>query len=115
MQVIHHWPEIHELKLPNSVAKEVWRQLLEPFETEEAAKAFWQEAPSTFIVLESGDRLSHLENSDAWQAIEFAITYAEYTEVLSLGYRLNLAIFNDSGSGVYLVIPPELYQTLKKS
>ena len=115
MQVIYHWPDIHELKLPNSVAKEVWRQLLEPFETEEAAKEFWQEAPSTFIVLDSGDSLSQLENSGAWQAIEFAITYPEYTEVLSLGYRLTMAIFTDSGSGVYLVIPPELYQTLKNS
>jgi len=91
------------------VAKEVWRQLLEPFETEEAAKAFWQKAPSTFIVLESGDSLSQLENSEAWLAIEFAITCPEYTEVLSLGYRLTMAIFTYSGSGIYLPILSEVF------
>ena len=46
--------------------------------------------------------------SDTWSDMEFALTYPEYTVPLKMDYQLMVAIVNDSGSGIYLVIPPEL-------
>ena len=101
MQYIHHWPDKTKLALPETVAEDLYRQLLEPFEDESSAKQFWKEAPSTIIILEPLDSIEDDE-------IKFALSYPEYTLPLKMNYQLMLAITNDSGSGIYLVIPPEL-------
>jgi len=108
MQTINHWPDITELALPEPVAHDLYGQLLEPFSDEAAAKEFWEEAPSTIIILEPLDSIKQLEEDEAWKHIEFALTYPEYIEPLKMSYQLMLAITNDSGSGIYLVIPPQL-------
>jgi len=101
MQTINHWPDITKLALPEIVAQDLYRQLLEPFSDESAAKEFWEEAPSTIIILYPSDSIKD-------KNIEFALSYPEYTTNLKMNYHLILAIANDSGSGIYLVIPPEL-------
>ena len=83
-------------------------QLLEPFDDELAAKEFWKESPSTLIILNPSDSIVELKHCDAWNQLEFALTYPEYTLPLAMGYLLMVAIVNDSGAGIYLVIPPEL-------
>jgi len=108
MQHINHWPDITKLALPKTVAQDLYRQLLEPFENESAAKEFWREAPSTIIILDPLDSIKSLKGDDVWKQIEFALTYPEFTAPLKLNYQLMLAITNDSGSANYLVIPPEL-------
>jgi len=108
MQYINHWPDKTKLTLPETVAEDLCRQLLEPFEDESSAKEFWKEAPSTIIILDPLDSIKSLKGGDVWKQIEFALTYPEYTTPLELNYHLLLAIANDSGSGIYLVIPPEL-------
>ena len=108
MQQINHWPEMTKLNLPETVAQDLQRRLLEPFDDESAAKNFWQEAPSTIIILDPSDSITSLKGSDAWSQIEFALTYPEYTLPLKMDYLLMVAIVNDSGAGIYLVIPPEL-------
>ena len=105
MQYINHWPDISELALPETLAQDLFGQLLQPFDSAGEAKEFWQEAPSTIIILDPSDTI---EGSDAWTQIEFALTYPEYTVPLSMDYQLMVAIVNDSGSGIYLVIPHEL-------
>ena len=108
MQYINHWPDKTELALPKSISQELYRQLLEPFEDEPAAKAFWEESSSTIIILDHNDSITSLKGSDAWSQIDFALTYSEYTVPLSMGYQLLVAIVNDSGAGIFLVVPPEL-------
>ena len=97
-----------ELTLPKSVSQDLYRQLLEPFDSEQSAKAFWEETSSTIIILEPADSIKRLKQDSAWSQIEFALTYPEYTVPLSKGYQLSVTIVNDSGSGIFLVIPPEL-------
>jgi len=108
MQCIDHWPVITELTLPKIVAQDLYRQLLLPFDTELIAKEFWEEAPCTVIILNDTDSIEQLKHSDIWEQIEFALKYTEYTEQLKMDYQLMVTIVNDSGSGIYIVIPPEL-------
>ena len=108
MQYINHWPDMAELALPEAVSQDLHQQLLQPFDSLGEAKEFWQEAPSTIIILDPSDTIAQLKDSDTWNQIEFALTYPEYTLPLNMGYQLLVAIVNDSGSGIYLVVPPEL-------
>ena len=108
MQYIDHWPDMAELTLPKTVTQDLHKQLLEPFDSSGEAKQFWREAPSTVIILDPTDSIEDIKQSDLWNQIEFALTYPEYTVPLSMGYQLAVAIVNDSGAGIYLVVPPEL-------
>lgn len=108
MQYINHWPDKTELALSESVSQDLQQQLLEPFDSEGEAKQFWDESTSTLIILEPTDSIEALKQDSSWNQIEFALTYSEYTAPLSMGYLLLVAIVNDSGSAIYLVVPPEL-------
>ena len=135
MQQINHWPDMVELSLPEAVSRDLHKQLLEPFDSEKSAKEFWEETPSTIIILEpfhsetsaqefwqetassliildSIDSIEDIEQVLTWNQIGFTLTYPEYTVPLSMGYQLLVAIVNDSGCGIYLVIPPELSQLI---
>ena len=105
MQYINHWPDVAELNLPTIVSQDLRRHLLEPFDSEEDAKAFWIETDTVLIILAPSDSI---QDSDCRDQIEFALKYPEYTENLKNGYRFNLAVVNDLGSGIFLVLPPEL-------
>ena len=108
MQYINHWPDKTKLSLPDIVTRDLQHRLLEPFDSEASAKQFWNETSTTLIILDHTDSITALKENDAWTQIEFALTYPEYTVPLSMGYQLSVAIVNDSGSGIYLVVPPEL-------
>ena len=108
MQQINHWPDVAEMTLPESVAQDLHRQLLDPFNNEGESKEFWEETYSTVVILDPNDTISDLHRDSLWNQIEFALTYPEYTLPLKTGYTLLVAIVNDSGAGIYLVVPPEL-------
>ena len=108
MQQIDHWPDQTELPLPEPASRDLSLQLLKPFNSKEEAIEFWQEAPSTIIILDPTDTIQSLQHDPVWSQIDFALSYPEYTVTLTLGYLLFVAIVNDSGGGIYLVIPPEL-------
>ena len=108
MQYINHWPDMAKLTLPEAVSQDLQRRLLEPFESVASAKEFWIETSSTIIIFDHSDSITALKGSDIWQQIEFALTYPEYTLPLKRNYQLLVAIVNDSGSGIFLVIPPQL-------
>ena len=108
MQYINHWPDTAEPTLPKSVAQDLYGRLLEPFDSVASAKQFWDETSTTLIILDPTDSITQLKESDIWNQLEFTLTYPEYTLPLAMNYQLMVAIVNDSGAGVYLVVPPEL-------
>jgi len=108
MQQITHWPDLATLDLPEEVTQGIHYHLLEPFESEQETISFWREAPSSIIILDPSDSIEALQQDEVWNAIEFALTYPEYDVPLSNGYQMLVAITNDSGGGLYLVVPPEL-------
>ena len=108
MQYINHWPDMSELALLETVAQDLQHRLLEPFDSEDEAKEFWDETSSTVIILNPTDTIEELHRDPLWNQIEFALTYPEYTVPLKMGYQLSVTIVNDSGAGIYLVVPPDL-------
>ena len=112
MQYITHWPDMVELTLPEAVSQVLYEQLLEPFDSEDEAKQFWGETFSTIIILDPSDAI---EGSELQDQIQFALTYPEYTVSLSMDYQLSVTIVNDSGSGIFLVIPPELSHIIQEA
>ena len=109
MQCFNHWPDINKLALPEEVAQDFYRHLIEPFDDNEAeAKALWDDMPSTIIILNDFDSVKRLMQCSIWDQIQFTLTYPEYTEPLKMDYQVMVAIVNDSGSANYLVIPPGL-------
>ena len=74
MQYINHWPDTAKLALPETVARDLYNQLMEPFDSEGEAKEFWDESPSTVIILDPSDSITALKGSDTWDQIEFALT-----------------------------------------
>ncbi|WP_448553339.1 hypothetical protein [Thalassotalea montiporae] len=110
MQIINHWPNVDEVGLPEEVASELINFLVEPFACASEAQAFWQECPSTIIVLYENTNLAEISGSIR-QSISFCLNYPEFEEALPNGYRLLLAIINDEGTGCYLVLPSSLDMT----
>ena len=114
MQYINHWPEVVELTLPETVSQDLFGQLLEPFDSEGEAKEFWKETFCSLIILDNTDNITALKECDIYSEIEFALTYPEYTVPMSMDYQLLVTIVNDSGTGIFLVIPPELSHIIQE-
>ena len=64
MQQINHWPDMAEITLPESVSQDLLHHLLQPFDSEQEAKKFWKEAPSTIIILDPTDDIAKSEFQD---------------------------------------------------
>ena len=108
MQVITSWDDLKTISMPKNVSQALVNHLIESFNNEAGAKAFWSAYPTVLFFFEQSDSLeslSSLEKSQHLQA-QFALDYPEYREELIEGYVIQLAILNDEGSGVYLVIDP---------
>lgn len=116
MQLLNYWPENNTLALPKLVSKAFINHLIEPFEDEHSAKDFWHEYPSTIIIIEPNDpkSLLTLTGESIKNLIDFGLEYPEYSDSLSEGYQVNLAVVNDEGNGVYIVFNSELNQMLKE-
>lgn len=104
MQIINHWPSVNEIALPELVVTEIIAFLAEPFTSEEEAKSFWLECPSTIIILDEICALHELD-SQFQKQVSFCINNSEFEEILRDGYRILLAIVSDDGAGCYLVLP----------
>ena len=107
MQILSYGPIKSELAVPEEDKQSLLEHLIEPFGNEAAAKSFWQEYPSTIFIFNRSDTFESLSifNESVQEQIKFGMKYPEYTEHLNPRYMLQLAITNDEGSGIYLVIP----------
>ncbi|GAA6170737.1 hypothetical protein NBRC116592_04070 [Colwellia sp. KU-HH00111] len=114
MQLLDYWPENNILALPEPVSKALLNHLIEPFGDEQSAHEFWNEYPSTIIIIEPKDSNSLL--TLVGEGVKYLITsgveFHEYTQSLGQGYQVNLSIVNDAGNGVYLVFRDDINLTL---
>ena len=86
MNTINKMQDLSQLALPEAVKTALIKHLLEPFQSEAEAKAFWEASGTSLVIGEM-----------PIDAID------EYTDPLPEGYTISLVIANDSGGGTYYV------------
>ncbi len=84
---MYTWPD--QLTLPQNVKTALIKHLIEPFESESAAKAYWQSSGTKLVISAPPDDV-----------------VAEYTERLIDNYTISLVITSDAGEGIYYLTPP---------
>ena len=80
MQYINHWPDTSVLALPQPISQGVHKQLLQPFDSEDEAKEFWDETTSTLIILDPRDSF---EGSKVCRQVEFILVRENITLVFN--------------------------------
>ena len=73
MQYINHWPDEAELALPETVSQDLYKQLLQPFDSEGEVKDYWKETSSTTIILDRTDAIQELHRDLSWNQIDFTL------------------------------------------
>lgn len=108
MQILNYLPTENQLILENAVAQSMIDLLIVPFGTRDKAKEFWDEYPSTIVILNRNDDVERClkQLGDVMRlSIETANLTPEFVEYLPDSYQLSLAITSDSGNGLYLIKP----------
>lgn len=109
MKIIKNWPGDEDLQLEDSIKQALIKVLTDPFSDKKQAKSFWVTYGNSLIVCSGGDcKASLLKHSEEQQQhINFALSYPEFIEELSSGYKLSLTIFTDEGAGCYILYAPK--------
>lgn len=108
MRILTEYPTSLSIGFDELTNKALLEHINEPFTNEKEALSFWQNTSTLIIVIEPLDDylpLLHCFNKRLILLIHEALEYPEYEEPLSDEYRVNLTVFNDGGSGLYLVYP----------
>lgn len=111
MQILNYLPSENQLILDNAVAQAVVDLLIVPFGTRCKATKFWQEYPSTIVVMNRNDDVESClkQLSEITRLfVEAANFNPEFIEHLPDSYQLSLAITSDNGNGLYLIKPKNM-------
>lgn len=106
MYVTINWPEQHALPIPDDLYDPLVHQLIEGFESIEAARQYWADIPTVLIILNADDNQQSINSAtnELQDQLAFVLAYPEYTAPIGDDYRLALAVFSDEGSGIYLLV-----------
>ncbi len=106
MKTCMEWPDETLLAAYPALHVSVMEQIIEPFSSVEEGRAFWDATGCSLVIVEKGDSLSefqvlplHTQNQ-----VMFGLRYPEQEFAISEDWRLLLAILNDEGAGIYLLI-----------
>ena len=106
MMTLNSPEELTELPLEDEIVTLVRNEIIGPFGSITDATDFWRDVGTNLLFLESDDDLDALTQSDS--GLAFALEYPEWSIGLPQGYQLSLSIYNDEGSGCYLLCPSHL-------
>ncbi len=106
MMTLNSPQELTQLPLDDEIVTLVRNEIIEPFGSITDAAVFWRDVGTNLLFLESTDDLDALAKSDS--GLAFAMEYPEWSLDLPQGYQLSLSIYNDEGSGCYLLCPSHL-------
>lgn len=106
MKTCMEWPEETLLAGYPALHASVMEQIIEPFSSVEEGRAFWDATGCSLVIIEQGDSViefqvlpQHTQNQ-----VMFGLRYPEQEFAISEDWRLLLAILNDEGAGIYLLI-----------
>jgi len=108
MQIITEYPNKSNICLNEITKKALLKHINEPFNNKKDALSFWQNTSTLVIAIEPLDDylpFLHCFNKRLILLIHEALEGPEYEQALDEKYKVNLSVFNDDGSGLYLVYP----------
>ncbi|MEI4931123.1 hypothetical protein [Aeromonas caviae] len=100
------WPEETLLAAYPALHVSVMERINEPFSSQEEAQAFWDATGCCLIIIEMADSVSEFQAmpQHTQNQVIFGLRYPEQELAISEDWRLLLAILNDEGAGIYLLI-----------
>ncbi|WP_125729337.1 hypothetical protein [Aeromonas salmonicida] len=106
MKTCMEWPEESLLAAYPALHVPVMEQIIEPFSSVEEARAFWDTTGCSLVIIEMADSMSEFQamSQHTQNQVMFGLRYPEQEFAISEDWRLLLAILNDEGAGIYLLI-----------
>ncbi|MDX7752029.1 hypothetical protein SJS40_00310 [Aeromonas caviae] len=100
------WPEATLLAAYPALHVSVMERIIEPFSSQEEAQVFWVETGCSLVIIEQGDSVSEFQvlPQHTQNQVMFGLRYPEQEFAISEDWRLLLAILNDEGAGIYLLL-----------
>ena len=106
MKTCMEWPEETLLAAYPDIYPMVMEQIIEPFSSVEEARAFWDTTGCSLVIIEMTDSVNEFQAmpQHTQNQVMFGLRYPEQEFAISEDWRLLLAILNDEGAGIYLLI-----------
>ncbi|MEF1182900.1 hypothetical protein REK00_26255 [Vibrio campbellii] len=107
--------QITTLPITTTLQEQILSILTEPFHDETETQQAWDELQCELWFLTSISDLSVdvVDGADI-ELLELALTYTEFEDELGYGTVLILSIVEDSGKGIYLLMPMSLLVELRQ-
>lgn len=105
--------QITTLPITTTLQEQVKTILTEPFHDETEAQQTWVELQCELWFLTSISELSAVVVDDI-EMLKRALTYTEFEDELDYGATLTLSIVEDSGKGIYMLLPKTLLTELRQ-
>lgn len=104
---------ITNLPITTTLQEQVKTILTEPFHDEAETQQTWDELQCELWFLTSISELSAVVVDDI-ELLKHVLTYTEFEDDLDYGAVLTLSIVEDSGKGIYLLLPKTLLTELRQ-
>lgn len=105
--------QVTTLPITTILQEQVKSILTEPFHDEAETQQTWDELQCELWFLTSISDLSAVGVDDI-EMLKQALTYTEFEDELDYGATLTLSIIEDSGKGIYLLLPKTLVAELRQ-
>ena len=112
MHIISDPMQLESLPLGQPLIQALIHEITLPFNDLINTSIFWKEQSCSLVILENGDQLNQvlIECPELSAVIE----YPEFVEPLLDGWKLAVAITNDTGGGPYLLYNQYVFPQLDK-
>lgn len=105
--------QVTTLPITTTLQEQIKSILTEPFHDEAETQQTWDELQCELWFLTSISELSAVVVDDI-EMLKRALTYTEFEDDLDYGAVLTLSIVEDSGKGIYLLMPKILLTELRQ-
>ncbi|MDW1823375.1 MULTISPECIES: hypothetical protein [Vibrio] len=113
MNKITNLQQITSLPVTTALQEQIISILTEPFHDEAETQQAWDELQCELWFLTSISEISAAVVVDI-ELLKRALTYTEFEDDLDYGAVLTLSIVEDSGKGIYLLLPKTLLTELRQ-
>lgn len=105
--------QVTTLPITTTLQEKIKSILTEPFHDEAETQQIWDELQCELWFLTSKSELSAVVVDDI-EMLKRALTYTEFEDDLDYGAVLTLSIVEDSGKGIYILLPKTLLTELRQ-